>query len=91
MNRMNPGGVFCRPDPLYYLDHQLKKPIITLLQLVMPDTSLLFENGTSQETIEMFSHSQKDADKEHRMRKKLEKQEKEINDAALQMLQGEGD
>ncbi len=91
MNRMNPEGVFCRPDPLYYLDHQRKKPIITLLQLVMPDTSLLFENGTSQETIEMFSHSQKDADKEHRMRKKLEKQEKEINDAALQMLQGEGD
>ena len=96
MYRTNPEGVYCRPDPMYYLDHQLKSPIITLLKLVIPDTSVLFENGPCEETIDMYTLSQKTKDKEHRERQKearlrrecliRDELEQDINDAAIEKL-----
>jgi len=86
INKANPEGKVCRPDPLYYLQRQLKQPIITLLELVMPDTSLLFENGPCEETIDMFHASQKEADKAHKERAKVTKYEREIEDAVIRKL-----
>jgi len=66
MNKTNPEGKLCPLDALYYLDHQLKKPIITLLELVMEDTSVLFENGPCGDTIEELQAEQKEMNKEYR-------------------------
>ena len=67
LGKTNPEGIDCRPDPLYYLDHQLKSPLETLLGLVMDDTSTLFENGPYADKITELKEQQKAVQKQHRL------------------------
>jgi len=50
-----------RPDGLYYLEHQLKVPMETLFELVLPegDTRVLFENGPYGNLIKSLKEQQK--------------------------------
>jgi len=67
LNKINPEGQLCTPDVLYYLDRQLRQPIITLLELVMDDTSTLFENGPYGEEIIELRDAQKEIEKKYRL------------------------
>lgn len=74
LNKHNPEGLFCKPDPLYYLEHQLRSPLETLLGLLMEDTRDVFENGKQGDKIEELKEVQKVRQKEHRlMLKELKK------------------
>lgn len=62
-----------RPDGLYYLEHQLRVPLETLFELVLPngDTSVLFENGPYGSLIESLKSSQKVRETDYKANKRL--------------------
>ena len=70
LNKQNPEGLYCQPDPLYYLEHQLRSPLETLLGLLMEDTRDIFENGKQSNKIEELKEDQKSRQKEYRLRLK---------------------
>ena len=70
LNKQNPEGLYCQPDPLYYLEHQLRSPLETLLGLLMEDTRDIFENGKQSGKIEELKEDQKSRQKEYRLRLK---------------------
>ena len=64
-----------RPDGLYYLEHQLRNPLQTLFELVLPnnDTSVLFENGPYGSKIKRLKDEQKVRETQYKGNKRLEK------------------
>tara|TARA_B100001094_G_scaffold40353_1_gene35022 strand:+ start:58 stop:600 length:543 start_codon:yes stop_codon:yes gene_type:complete len=70
LGKHNPEGLYCRPDPLYYLEHQLRSPLETLLGMLMEDTKDVFENGDYGEKILELKDDQKLRQKEYRLKLK---------------------